>query len=118
MKYLFLLPLIMPLAACDFQFRKPVSHQICEDIAVSRLKHPDSYRNISLTEHRAENGRHQVKLSFRAWNGYKVPVPHRIDCIFRDWRDRETPDLVAIKWNGRNIRSHELDDIRDRLAKE
>lgn len=117
MKYLFILSLFLPLAGCDLlPFSSPLQN-ICKDIALTRLKHPSSYDFISITETIDAEDETNIQLNFNAWNDYKVPMLHSISCQFQQGADKKSPDLTSVKWNGRPIRQHELDDIRDQFKK-
>lgn len=115
MRILLISCFLFGLSACDIL--KPLSpaQETCEEIALSRLKHPGSYENTSRTEVVMENNQIDVKLNFKAWNDYKVPIPHSISCKFQTMRDSVAPILMSIKWNGRPLRIHEIDDIREGL---
>ena len=86
------------------------THEICQNIAIKRLKHPDSYDFTSMEEKKA-NQITSTKISFMAWNDYKVPIPHNIECHFSVSEGNQPKVLTSIKWNGRLIRQHELDEL-------
>lgn len=112
MKYSLLLCVSLSLGACDFMPLKTPVQQTCKEIAISRLKHKASYDMISVSEKETSDGQIEVYLNFKAWNDFKVPMAHSISCLFRN---SEISTLLFIKWNGRPIRRHELDDIRENL---
>jgi len=108
-KYIGLACLILALVACDVISPKSPARKICEEIALSRLKHPGSFDLKSAVEATKEEGTRVVSLDFSGWNDFKVPLPHSIICYFED------NSLTAVKWNGRPVRQHELDEIRDKI---
>lgn len=112
MKYIIIQFLMLGLMACDLMPLKTPAQQTCKEIAVNRLKHPKSYDYVSVTETTPEEGQIEVYLNFNAWNDFKVPMLHSIACRFEG---DGSLNLLAIKWNGRPIRIHELDDIRESL---
>jgi hypothetical protein len=112
MKYIIALTLVLSLTACDLIPLRSPAQQTCKEIAVSRLKHPGSFDYVSVSEKNVEGGQIQVYLNFNAWNDFKVPMLHSIDCRFQN---DGSLNLMAIKWNGRLIRVHELDDIREKF---
>ena len=103
---------MLSLVACDLMPLKSQAQQTCKEIAVSRLKHPGSYDYVSISEKTGGEGQVEVYLNFNAWNDFKVPMLHSIYCQFQG---EGTADLLSIKWNGRLIRQHELDEIRENL---
>lgn len=107
--------LILPLAACDNSPPMSANYETCLAIAQSRLKHPDSFEFQEGLEKTAQDGLIHIGLTFSAWNGYKVPIPHKIDCIYQPSSEASSTELIAIKWNGRAIRQHELDDIIEKF---
>ncbi len=117
MKIILVLSLVIGLAACDFMTGKSPAFGTCAQIAKSRLKHPASYEVISVVETKPREDQILVSINFSAWNDFKVPIPHNISCVFQVSETEDTTDLIAIKWNGRPVRSHELDDIRQSLSK-
>ncbi|MCK5424477.1 MAG: hypothetical protein KAI89_03825 [Emcibacter sp.] len=112
MKYMVTLCLIMAISACDLMPLKSPAQNTCKEIAISRLKHPKSYDFVSVTEKTDKGGQIEVYLNFDAWNDFKVPMLHSISCQFQN---KDPLYLMAIKWNGRFIRIHELDDIREKF---
>ncbi len=125
MKYLFIsnlnlsrnlilsLSFILSLSACDFlPFKSPLQNT-CKDIALNRLKHPRSYDFVSIIETIDAEDKINIQLNFNAWNDYKVPILHSISCQFQASENKKKPHLTYVKWNGRPIRRHELDKIRD-----
>ena len=109
------LSLTLSVTACDLMPLETEAQQTCQEIAISRLKHPKSYDFVSVSEKTVEGDQKEVYLNFNAWNDFKVPFLHSISCRFQGTAENSPSDLVAIKWNGRPIRQHELDDIRDSL---
>jgi len=114
-KYILISGLALSLSACDILDSVSPDHETCTDIALSRLKHPGSFKKISSTETAVENNQIDVILTFKAWNDYKVPIAYRISCRFQHTDNAVAPTLISIKWNGRPIRSHELDDIQQKF---
>lgn len=112
LKYGLFLCLSFSLGACGFMPLKTPTQQTCKEIAISRLKHKTSYDMISVSEKETTDGQLEVYLNFKAWNDFKVPMAHSISCLFQNTK---TSTLLSIKWNGRPIRRHELDDIRKNL---
>lgn len=104
--------LILIIAACDFMILKTTEQQTCKEIAVNRLKHPRSFDFISVTEKEVDRGQIEINLNFTAWNDFKVPMLHTISCRFQG---RDFHELLFVRWNGRLIRHHELDDIRGNM---
>ncbi len=117
MKVMIIFSLVISLAACDFMTGKSPAFGVCAQIAKSRLKHPASYEVTSVVETEPRNGRVMVSINFAAWNDFKVPIPHNISCVFQAAETGDAANLIAIKWNGRPIRSHELDGIRQNIPK-
>ncbi|MBL4800661.1 MAG: hypothetical protein JKY45_02135 [Emcibacter sp.] len=117
MKYYLIPLLVIGLSACDFIPLKTPQQQACKEIAVNRLKHKGSYDMISISEKINKGGQIEVYLNFDAWNDFKVPLPHSIYCVFQE-AENAPLSLLSIKWNGRLIRRHELDDIREYLKQE
>ncbi len=117
MKIMIIFSLVISLAACDFISGKSPALGSCTQIAKSRLKHPASYEVTSVVEAEPLDGRVMVSINFTAWNDFKVPIPHNISCVFQTAKTGDAVNLIAIKWNGRPIRSHELDEIRQNLPK-
>lgn len=113
MRYIPILCLLLPLAACDNSPLRSVQYQNCLTIAQSRLKHPDSFDLQNGEESIPKDGMTHINLTFSAWNGYKVPIPHNIDCAYQATSEEAPAELLAIKWNGRAIRQHELDEIKE-----
>ncbi len=117
MKVMIIFSLVISLAACDLMTDKSPAFGTCVLIAKDRLKHPASYEVTSVIETRPRNDRILVSINFAAWNDFKVPIPHNISCIFQAAEAGDATDLIAVKWNGRPVRSHELDEIRQNLPK-
>ncbi len=112
MKYIIFPCLIFSLAACDYMPLNSMEQKTCKEIAVSRLKHPASFDFISVSEKEIDRDQIEVKLNFDAWNDFKVPMLHSISCRYQG---KNSHDLLSIRWNGRLIRQHELDEIRENL---
>ncbi|PCI34293.1 MAG: hypothetical protein COB54_00425 [Alphaproteobacteria bacterium] len=110
-----ILCLTLNVVACDLLPLETAAQQTCQEIAISRLKHPKSYDFVSVSEKIVEDNQKEVYLNFNAWNDFKVPFLHSISCRYQDTGENSEGELLAIKWNGRPIRQHELDDIRDSL---
>ena len=106
---------ILALSACDILTPKSPAHESCKGIALDRLKHPESFRELTETETAPRKEQREVNLTFNAWNDYKVPMPFSITCLFQKGSDGHITDLLTIRWNGRPLRRHELDDIRQSL---
>ena len=107
--------MIMLLGGCDLMTPKSYEAGTCQTIALGRLKHPGSFEESSLLEKNNMDDQKLVQISFQAWNDYKVPMPHIIECMFNMTDEQSTSALLAIKWNGRSIRQHELDQIREKV---
>ncbi len=112
MKYIIVACVIISLTACDLIPLKSPIQKICQEIAVSRLKHPKSFDFVSVSEKEIATYQSEIYLNFKAWNDFKVPMLHSITCQFQD---KASPELLSVKWNGRLIRQHELDEIRENL---
>jgi len=110
-----MLAIILVLPGCDALSIKSANLQTCEEIAKDRLKYPSSFDKTSAEEYNHEEGHKGVNIAFTAWNGFKVPIPYKITCVFKSVEQGHTPLLISITWNGRHIRAHELDDIREKL---
>ncbi|VAX07685.1 hypothetical protein MNBD_ALPHA03-1930 [hydrothermal vent metagenome] len=106
---------LMGLPGCNILSVKSARLEICEKIAKARLKHPSSFDKISAKEYNNAAGHRDATINFKAWNDYKVPIPYNITCVFKSSEPENTPSLISITWNGRHIRNHELDDIREKL---
>ena len=109
------LSLTLNVTACGLMPLETEAQQTCQEIAISRLKHPRSYDFVSVSEKTIDDGQREVYLNFNAWNDFKVPFLHSISCRFQSTADDTHLNLLGIDWNGRPIRLHELDDIRDSL---
>jgi len=113
-----LIPCIaLGLSACDMTSPRSYAYDTCENIAINRLKNPDSYGHSKGTEDIIPGGQTRITINFTAWNGYKVPIPYDIKCIFQTREKTERPRLLSITWNARPIRQHELEDIQKSLEK-
>ncbi|MCF6215033.1 MAG: hypothetical protein L3J58_02550 [Emcibacter sp.] len=106
---------LIGLPGCNILPVKSVRLENCEKIAKARLKHPSSFDKISAKEYNNAAGHRGITISFKAWNDFKVPIPYNITCVFNASAPENTPILISITWNGRHIRAHELDDIREKL---
>jgi len=104
------------LGGCQDAFQDSEQVKACELAALSKLKHPDSYDADKVTEKTDGQGKRVIQINFKAWNDYKVPIPHGLTCVVNS---SAGPDGViqfsAIYWNNRPIRIHELDDINESL---
>lgn len=114
LRYSVIFCLIIALSACDILTPTTPASESCKEIAQGRLKHPESFRENAQSETISREGQIEVRITFHAWNDYKVPLPFSIACVFQD-REDGTLSPVGIKWNGRPLRRHELDDIRQSL---
>lgn len=115
MKYAIIVCLMTLLVACDEPEPSSPLFQTCENIAISRLKHPKSFDYEAGSIITSAEQPTNVEITFKAWNDYKVPMPHHIRCKFDTSTTGNTPVLLSIKWNGRPIRQHELDQIREKV---
>jgi len=114
----FLIPcLLLNLSACDFLPAQSVYLETCEEISKNRLKHSSSFEKESSRESNGGTGYVNAEIAFKAWNDYKVPIPYNISCLFKQTENKNAPLLVSITWNGRPIRSHELENIQEALRK-
>ncbi|PCI44916.1 MAG: hypothetical protein COB49_10605 [Alphaproteobacteria bacterium] len=114
-KYILIPCMVWSLTACDTPAIRSALYQTCANIALSRLKHPNSFDTTAGTEWAPPDGPTHIEIKFSAWNDYKVPIPHKIECIFQKTNHKKHPVLLSIKWNNRPIRSHELDYIREKF---
>ncbi|GEM_PF-2056031 len=110
-----ILGIILVLPGCDALSVKSALLETCEEIAKDRLRYPSSFDKTSAEEYNNAQGHKSVNIAFTAWNGFKVPIPYRITCVFGSAAQENLPLLISIAWNGRQIRAHELDDIRQKL---
>lgn len=115
-KFWLIAGLIITLSACDYLPLKSPALASCEKIAKNRLKHSSSFEPITVKEIDHESKRTEVFLTFKAWNDFKVPMPYHISCVFLEAENNAAPQLIGISWNGRPIRQHELDEIRNNLT--
>lgn len=107
----------LSLASCESPASLTPLQVTCKEIALNRIKHPDSYESVTADETRDPSGpKTTTTLGFTAWNGYKVPIPYKIECIFQDATSKTPLRLTHIRWNGRLIRQTELDEINENLA--
>ena len=92
MRLTVLILLSLGLSACDTAPDLTPLQDTCRQIALGRIKHPDSYEGKTVQD--------------------KVPVPYSIACSFQQGPRTTAPTLLNIHWNGRPIRQTELDEIR------
>ncbi|MCF8474826.1 MAG: hypothetical protein K9G26_09025 [Emcibacter sp.] len=118
MKYVLIFLMPFSLMACDISLLDSKTKRTCKEIALSRLKHPESYENMSTTEKTTPPNQTMTRITFDAWNDYKVQIPHNVSCLFQTTENKKNPNLISFTWNGRNIRQHELDDIKNLLDKQ
>lgn len=108
-----LLMISLLLVGCDASPSLSPLQETCRQIALGRIKHPDSFKGSTATQEHSQNAQIIASLNFTAWNGYKVPVPYKIACRFEVPSDKSLPELLSIHWNGRPLRETELDEIRE-----
>tara|TARA_R110002072_G_scaffold179876_7_gene336001 strand:- start:813 stop:1169 length:357 start_codon:yes stop_codon:yes gene_type:complete len=112
MRLTVLILLSLGLSACDTAPDLTPLQDTCRQIALGRIKHPDSYEGKTVQDEHYPDAKITTNLGFTAWNGYKVPVPYSIACSFQQGPRTTAPTLLNIHWNGRPIRQTELDEIR------